>query len=526
MGPRRWRSGSSINALVVSPDGAYAASGSDDRRVHLWEVRTGREVHTLFGHRGYVGSLAFSPDGKRLASGGRDHTVRLWDVATGKQLRRLRGHEGEVSCVAFTTDGKTLVSVGYDAIRRWDAATGELLDSFSLPPGYVRILDLAPDGRRLVIGGPHVEDNPADLALIDTATGKTVHSFGKEDGPSLSARFGEGRPDAGGRTAGRSGRRMGRRRRAATPFFSAERVDDFRFHFASSPDGKTLVTQKQGEYVQLRDAATGAELHALGWHKDGAVSAFTPDGRTLLTGDGVGRIRTWDAHTGEPIPSDAARWRSLISLAWSPDSRTPLSGCKGGMVRLWDASSGKEVRGFEQPDYSPWTPVAFSPDGNLAATAGHISIRIWEVKTGRLLYEHQDMNMINASVLMFAPDGRTLFIASHRAGFHRWDFASGKKCAPLGDAALSWSAALSPDGKTLLSSNGHGAVCLWEAAGGQCTTSFGKPRGRGVRRGFLPRRPRHRLGRQRPNHSAMGRHNRQGKPPLDCHIWAVLVLLC
>ena len=72
--------------IAFSPCGKYLVSGTWWRRgmekmaIRLWEVATGENIHTFWGHTTDVQSLAFSPDGKMLASGGFDGTILLWDV--------------------------------------------------------------------------------------------------------------------------------------------------------------------------------------------------------------------------------------------------------------------------------------------------------------------------------------------------------------------------------------------------------------------------------------------------------------
>ncbi|MBE0526219.1 MAG: hypothetical protein IH631_04710, partial [Candidatus Thorarchaeota archaeon] len=62
-------------SLAFSPKGDILASGTVDRVVKLWDIRTGECIGILEGHTYPVLSLSFSPDGDQLVSGSGDTTL-------------------------------------------------------------------------------------------------------------------------------------------------------------------------------------------------------------------------------------------------------------------------------------------------------------------------------------------------------------------------------------------------------------------------------------------------------------------
>ncbi|GAA6619659.1 NB-ARC domain-containing protein [Scytonema sp. NUACC26] len=114
------------------------ASGSSDNTVKLWNVRTGQCLRTFQGHTSWVFSVAFAAQSSvdssldseygYLASGSLDRTVKIWDVRTGQCLKTLQGHTNQVSSVAFSSDGQILASSSTDeTIELWDVRSGTCL---------------------------------------------------------------------------------------------------------------------------------------------------------------------------------------------------------------------------------------------------------------------------------------------------------------------------------------------------------------------------------------------------------------
>ena len=65
-------------SLVVLDDGSLA-SGSEDKKINIWNTNTGELIRTLTGHRNEILALTTLTDGT-LVSGSEDKTIKLWNT--------------------------------------------------------------------------------------------------------------------------------------------------------------------------------------------------------------------------------------------------------------------------------------------------------------------------------------------------------------------------------------------------------------------------------------------------------------
>jgi WD40 repeat protein len=78
-----------VNSVAFSPDGRLALSGSSDKTLRLWEVKSGREIRSFNEHSDSVTSVTFSPDGRLALLGSWDGSSRLWNVQTEEEVAQI-----------------------------------------------------------------------------------------------------------------------------------------------------------------------------------------------------------------------------------------------------------------------------------------------------------------------------------------------------------------------------------------------------------------------------------------------------
>ncbi|MFI6056132.1 protein kinase [Streptomyces violascens] len=253
---------------------------------------------------------------------------------------------------------------------------------------------------------------------------------------------------------------------------------------AAVPVGMELESGKQPPKPLVISSSAAQILHAdLG----GAVAsvAFSPDGKTLASATGNGRIWLWSVATRKPvatltlIPDAHGSVPDTTAVAFSPNGKilagnVDLIGSKN--TWLWDVATRKVMTTFTSNNVIGQTlaAVAFSPDsktlasGNTSATSGDRMVSLWDVATHKRI---ADIDAVAWSVA-FSPDGTTLAVGTDSGNVELVDLATqnGTETLDAGDAVWVRSVAFSPGGSTLACSvvdpkaDSPGAVQLWNLA--------------------------------------------------------------
>jgi WD40 repeat protein len=352
--------GSYTFAVALTADGKLLARGGSDNTVDLWDVASGKKLHTLKGHTVPILRVTFSPDGKTLASITGSWLpdevrgeVKLWDVATGKEGVSLEGHPTRGLSLAFSPDNKTLASAA-GTVKLWDVSTGKERLELKLSKGRAGPLSLwnslpwslafSPDGKTLATGtgGGIMDITPSAVILWDLAIGKeraTLPGHSNSitwvgfapDGKTLASASGAGGADKQGKPLPGEIKLwdvVTAKERATIPIRLVTPLQFFDLTFTA--DNKSLIsatasfgeTENEGGHAVTRWELAGGKARATFWAPfkfDGPPGAGTNAGVyfTALAADG--KTVAWGGaeERDKKITGTAEVWE-VQSLATSP----------------------------------------------------------------------------------------------------------------------------------------------------------------------------------------------------------------
>ena len=457
----------SVNSATFSHDGRLLASASTDRAIKLWNLESGRAVHTLEGrirwgvgvefssddrqlvsargrwnrsgqvavydthsgeqlsiedtHDDYMTCLAISPDGNTWATGGWDHRVILWDAALAKPIADLGKHDSAILDVAFAPDGVSLVSASADhTLKLWNVAERQVRFTLSGHAGEVTCVGFSPDAARVVSGG-----NDGVVKVWSAQTGQLL----------------------------------------ASVVGHAEQVTGVAFDH----NGETLTTASADGTLKQWDLADVLEGAVLRGHERAIYAlAFSPDGKTLASGGYDSTLRFWDVESQEQTAQVDGEFGRVTSVVFSADGASCYSAHRysGPNLRKWsvepdqvfptDMTVAPNVAEEEHPRTSSIEAAALSPVGDLMALlqrGGQVTLWNTSTRQSHVLWTR---NVAIPGDVAFSPDGNRIATIGDDRVVRILNSATGQLAAEFqGHTSSITSVDFSPDGK-LLASGGDG----------------------------------------------------------------------
>ncbi|KAG0369623.1 hypothetical protein BGZ54_009432 [Gamsiella multidivaricata] len=286
---------SEVNTVAMSNGGSMFATGSNDKKIKIWDIKTGSLKSTLTGCLQAVMCVSFNASDELLLGASNDNAARLWHLGTGRPRHTLTGHIGKVFSARFNPDSSKVVSGSHDrTIKVWDLQKGYCIRTMFTFASVNDVCLLDFDGATIASG--HLDNN---LRFWDARSGNCVKEVtGIHLGQITSV--------------------------------------------CPSSDGTQILTNSRDNTLRILDVRTYETLSVL--HADGyktgtnwTKACFSPDGQYVVSGSADGTLYYWSTRDGAVEKTTKEQNGPIVGVAWANSS--VVSAEKDKTVVIWGTTA-------------------------------------------------------------------------------------------------------------------------------------------------------------------------------------------
>jgi WD40 repeat protein/serine/threonine protein kinase len=233
---------------------------------------------------------------------------------------------------------------------------------------------------------------------------------------------------------------------------------------AASPDGRYIAAGAENGQLDLIDQRAGDK--AWGYKATTTIVglAFSPDGGYLAVSRRDGGLLVFDVPTGTLHRSLPTNTRPLHTLRFTGPAAL-LTVDEIGRLTTWDIHTGERLAQARAELQDAAADLEIMPDGKTALLAGYFQAPLIDLETGAVLRVYDSLN--NGLIGVAAAQGGLILTASQTGIARVWDAASGEELLTLTNHTSSvYDGAFWPDASGLVTISADGTARLWDLTTG------------------------------------------------------------
>lgn len=222
---------------------------------------------------------------------------------------------------------------------------------------------------------------------------------------------------------------------------------------AFSHDGRRLLSGSGDQHAMIWDVLGGRSTRTLYGHSEGVTSvAWSPDDKLIATASADDTARVWDAASGSHLATLEGHTDDIRSITFTPSGRSVLTGSLDGTVRVWEAASGKQLKTLAQVG-APVGSIAIEKGGIkvLVTTAGApFATHVYNINNGKrvAVFTGHDNGVLASAI---SPNGK--WAATAGGGdfsLSVWGLETGQRqIYSAGHGQTIWNVGFSKDGESI-----------------------------------------------------------------------------
>ena len=382
-----------MSFVAWSPDGEIIAIATKTG-IRILDAHTLEERSFIKTGRGVI-QLAFSPNTKSIATNHGGDSINIWDVDTG-ELKATLGNDFFIYSGGFPLDytisfefdptGQWILATETDSVQIWDIKSQTLIREFQYEKKEA-FPDATFSKDRTTIAASWGDK----IILWEVSTGKVIKTI------------------------------------------------DFRSHakIEFNENGTKLIVLGQNDDLTIVDIASGTRerLGSVNPANDysAEIVSLSTDNKKLVTyraNHETAVVQIWDLDTGHVL-SRISDENYIDGVALSPDSTQLVTTTREDEVKIWETKKGIVIKEVQSGKINGKT-IAISPDNENIAVANVDGIRVYSLKSGKLLFTlSQDQSRIWN--IAFNPTGTLLASISVDGAVRVWNTQSGSIVKQLVD---------------------------------------------------------------------------------------------
>ncbi|KAF2711820.1 WD40 repeat-like protein [Pleomassaria siparia CBS 279.74] len=415
-----------IFGTAFSPDGSVFASVGADKRIWLYDGKTG-EAKGQIGegvHTGSIFGISWAQDSKRFVTASADQTVRIWDPEAGTAIQTWRMGEGDITSIpdqqmgvvwptgrsdglvisvdlegnlnylvdgnpkptrvvrghqknitAAGSSGSTLFTGSYEGrVLAWDFSTG-LADK------------VEGDAHSNYVAGFTASDSKAEAEIFSIGWDDTLRSISVPNriftGSASSLNF---QPKS---IATTSNVVLVPGSDSIAVYSDGNKAGSFPVKYAPTSiaaHGSTVVVGGDDKLVHVY-TLSGTDLKETGTELRRATSpisalSFSTSGDKLAVGASNGKIYAYETSGEWKLITD--RWSAhtarITCIAWDDSGELAASGSLDTNVMVWSvAEPGKRIKALNAHKDGV-TGVVWEKAGKVISAGGDASVKVWKME--------------------------------------------------------------------------------------------------------------------------------------------------
>ncbi|KAI9015880.1 WD40-repeat-containing domain protein [Phycomyces nitens] len=286
-----------IYCVQASSTGSMFATGAADKKIKIYDAKTGRVSQTLGGSLQTITAVDFNATDELVLGASTDCVTRLWQLSTGRIRHTLTGHIGKVYSARFNADSNRVVSGSHDrTLKVWDLQKGNCIRTIFTFSSCNDLCLGDADGITLVSG--HMDNN---IRVWDTRTGNGIKDMTGVHTSQITS-------------------------------------------VCMSPGGSTVLTNSRDHTLKLIDLRMYEVVQSfqadtfrngINWSR----ACFSPDGHYIAAGSADGVLHIWNSQSGKLEKSIEGHGAAVCGVSWNPSGSLLYSADKGKTVCMWDTAN-------------------------------------------------------------------------------------------------------------------------------------------------------------------------------------------